>query len=352
MPARCVRGATTVPRDTKNEIIRAASELLAEIIKANAISTDDIVSIQFTATDDLTKAYPAEAARAMGITDAGLCCYAEMSVEGSLRKCLRALVNIESEKKQSEITHIYLRGAVSLRPDLARPGAAGKKNFFAIAIDGPSGSGKSTAARRVAVALGFPYVDTGAMYRAVALYCMDNGIDLSDAASVAASLGGVDLKIKFEDGRQRVILNGTDVTDSLRTQRVAEGSSMVAPVVAVREALVKIQRGVAMENDVVMDGRDIGTHVLPGAGLKIYLDASAETRAERRVGELRQKGAEAVYERVLTEINNRDTRDRTRDASPLKIANGAVYLDTGGMSEDEVAREIINLYEKRRAGVL
>jgi len=336
MPLRCVRGATTVAENEREAILSAAEEMLAAIFSANGIQTDDIISILFTATKDITKAYPAEAARRLGVVNAGLCCYAEMHVEGSLPLCVRTLVNIETEKKQNEMRHIYLRGASGLRPDL-------KKN--AIAVDGPGGSGKSTAARKVASALGFIYVDTGAMYRAAALYCMENGTDLADERAVCGALEKIHLDIKHVSGVQRIFLNGGDVTDAIRTQAVAEGSSRLAVIGAVREKMVALQRGIAAVNDVVMDGRDIGTHVLPDARLKIYMDASPEIRAKRRVAELEQKGVKADYAPVYGEIIIRDERDINRAHSPLTRAPDAVYMDTGAMGEDEVAEKIAKLYK-------
>jgi len=221
------------------------------------------------------------------------------------------------------------------------------KKRFAIAIDGPSGSGKSTAAKRAANAFGFIYVDTGAMYRAVALYCMEKNRDLSDKAAVIPLLGEIEIELKFIGGRQCIFLNGYDVTDEIRTQPVADGSSKVAAIYEVRQKLVAIQRKIAESNDIIMDGRDIGTHVLPGAQLKIYLDAAAEVRAKRRVGELKDKGIAADYDQVLKEITERDERDMTRESSPLKMADDAVRIDTGDMDIDEVAQKIIGIYGER-----
>jgi len=316
--------------------------MLSEIINRNKISQKDIVSVLFTATKDITKAYPAEAARELGITSAGLCCYQEMYVENSLPKCIRVLINVESELQQSEMKHVYLRGAVNLRPDIK----AENKKTTAIAIDGPGGSGKSTAARRVADKLGFIYTDTGAMYRSVALYCMEKGCDLSDQNAVIRLLDEIEIKIVHTGETQRILLNGKDVTDLIRTQQVAEGSSKVALIDEVRRKLVLIQREIAAANNVVMDGRDIGTCVLPDAKIKIYLEASAEIRAERRMAELLKMGIPAEYGQILNEITERDKRDLTRKISPLKKADDAVYIDTGKMSEAEVVGEIVDIFRR------
>ena len=212
-----------------------------------------------------------------------------------------------------------------------------------IAIDGPGGSGKSTAARRAAAMLGFIYVDTGAMYRAAALHCMEAGRGPSDGAAIIENM---EMEIKHIDGAQRIFLNGADVTDRLRTQEIAEFSSKIAAVAPVREKLVAMQRRIAETNDVVMDGRDIGTRVLPDARLKIYLDACAEIRAQRRVNELQQKGADADYDNVLAEIKKRDERDMNRAHSPLAMAADAVYIDAGDMNAEAVADKIVELYRK------
>jgi len=311
--------------------------MLREIMANNGLDLPDVISVQFSATRDLTAAYPAEAARAMGLTEAGLCCYQEMNVPGSTPMCIRALVNAESEKPQNEMRHAYLRGAALLRPDLrAKRG---------ITIDGPGGSGKSTAARRAAAMLGFIYVDTGAMYRAAALYCTERGVSPEDDGVVKALLD-MDMELKYINGAQRTFLNGADVTERLRAQDIAEASSKIAAVACVREKLVAMQRRIAEKNDVVMDGRDIGTHVLPGARLKIYLDARAEIRAKRRVNELQQKGEDVDYDDVLAEIKKRDERDMNRAHSPLAMAADAVYIDAGDMNAEAVPDKIVELYRK------
>jgi len=341
----CVRGATTVSRNEKEEVLSAARELLTEIINANGLSNECIISIIFSSTPDITAAYPAEAAREMGLTEAGLCCYQEMNVSGSLPMCLRVLVNVESEKKQNEMRHVYLHDAKCLRPDLTR-----QHKFRAIAIDGPSGSGKSTAARNAAKKLGFIYVDTGAMYRAAALYFLENGADISDEEAVKLSLKDINVEIGLIDCKQRIILNGADVTDKIRTQPVADATSKTAAIKAVRDKFVTLQRKIAASNDIVMDGRDIGTVVLPGAMLKIYMDAPPEIRAKRRVGELFAKGIAAEYDQILKEIIIRDKRDAERVNSPLKIAVDAVYIDTAGMNEEETADCIVNLFKSVEKG--
>ena len=215
-----------------------------------------------------------------------------------------------------------------------------------VAIDGPSGAGKSSVARAVAAEIGIIYVDTGAMYRAVALHCLNSGADLEDEAEIAGALDDLDIDIGFAGGSQRVFLGAEDVTERLRTQAVADGSSKVAAVKSVRERLVELQRGIAAGRGVVMDGRDIGTHVLPSADVKIYLDADVDVRTRRRMGELAAKGLEPCFEKIRAEITERDLRDTNREFSPLRKAPDATVIDTSEMTFDEVKKKICMLIEE------
>lgn len=218
----------------------------------------------------------------------------------------------------------------------------------AIAIDGPNGSGKSTIARRVAKKLGFAYVDTGALYRAVGLFCMENGADLNNPSEVEACLTHVTLSVKYNYNRQFTYVNDRDVSTEIRTQEAAQAASMVALVPKLREMVVETARGISVTENVVMDGRDIGTVVLPHADLKIYLDASLETRTRRRLSELRRNNRPAVYEVVLEEIKERDHRDITRERSPLKVAEGAVVIDSSDMNVGQVCGIILENWRRLR----
>jgi cytidylate kinase len=219
---------------------------------------------------------------------------------------------------------------------------------FTVAIDGPGGVGKSTLARMIAGELGFSYIDTGAMYRAVALFCFDEGIPYLEAA-VAARLDDVAIDIRYDNGRQRIFLCGADVSELIRTPQVAEGSSKVAVFPQVREKLVQMQRQMAMDGNVIMDGRDIGTHVLPGADVTRYLAADVEQRARRRQAELHAGGLEADFERTKAEVIERDHRDMNREFSPLRRAKDAVYLDTGEMGLEEVKNRLMEIITSRLA---
>ena len=208
---------------------------------------------------------------------------------------------------------------------------------FAIAVDGPAGSGKSTVAKLVAKRLGIIYVDTGAMYRTVALFCTEKGIALADEAAVVAALADLQMKIVPEEGGQRIFLNGRDVTAEIRTAEIGKGASTVAAYRQVRARMVELQQEMAREHSVIMDGRDIGTVVLPDAEVKIYLE-----RARRRVGELQEKGETADFEEIKKMILERDYNDMHRAHSPLKRAADAVSLDSTGMGIDAVLQAILD----------
>ena len=206
---------------------------------------------------------------------------------------------------------------------------------YSIAIDGPAGAGKSTIAKALAQSLGIMYLDTGAMYRAFGLYALREGIDMDDASAVAAGIDGADIEVRFEDGAQRLYLNGEDVTRAIREPEVSLAASRVSAVPEVRVKLVALQRRIAEGHSVIMDGRDIGTKVLPNATLKIFLTASPEVRAKRRCLELAQKGMAEPYEKVLAEMIERDYNDTHRAASPLRAADDARRVDTSELNLEE-----------------
>ena len=219
---------------------------------------------------------------------------------------------------------------------------------FNIAIDGPAGAGKSTIAKTLAKELGFVYVDTGAMYRAMAYFFLQKGIDKDDEAGITAAVDGADVTIRYEDGAQQVLLNGENITGSLRTEQVGNMASATSIYPAVRTKLVALQQKLAKTTDVIMDGRDIGTCVLPDAQVKIYLTASVETRAARRYKELIEKGESADLEKIAADIEERDYRDMHREMSPLRQADDAVLVDSSEMSIDEVVAVIREIAAKKR----
>ncbi len=207
--------------------------------------------------------------------------------------------------------------------------------MIGIAIDGPSGAGKSTIAKALAKEFGYIYVDTGAIYRTVGLYMQRNGVSTEDTAGIENNLPNVKVELKYVDGEQRMFLLGEDVSDFIRTPLIAKYASVVSAVPRVREFLFDMQRSLARENNVIMDGRDIGTVILPDADVKIFLTASAEARATRRVAQLAEKGEIVSFEDILVSIKERDERDSGRDVAPLKAADDAVTLDSSDMTLEE-----------------
>ena len=216
-----------------------------------------------------------------------------------------------------------------------------------IAIDGPAGAGKSSIAKLVAKKLSFVYVDTGAMFRTVAYYFLSQGKDPSDAEMVTEECEKISISIEYKDGAQHIFLDGTDVSTEIRQEEVGKNASVVAKNQAVRNRLLALQRQMAEKQDVIMDGRDIGTVVLPDAEAKIYLDAGVEERARRRVGELQEKGETADFEEIKKMILERDYNDMHRAHSPLKRAADAVSLDSTGMGIDAVLHAILDIVAER-----
>nr|MBQ8244041.1 (d)CMP kinase [Oscillospiraceae bacterium] len=221
---------------------------------------------------------------------------------------------------------------------------------ISIAIDGPAGAGKSTIARRLAKELGYHYVDTGAIYRTVAYFFDLWGIAPKDIDGITRYIDELTVGIEYdEDGLQHMIMNGIDVTDSIRTQEIGQKASLISAHGIVREALLDMQRSVAKEYDVIMDGRDIGTVVLPKATVKIFLTAAAEVRAKRRTEELQAKGQKADYNKILKEIQQRDYQDTHREVAPLKLARDSIKVDTSDMNIDQVIAAIQDIIAKKVA---
>ncbi len=221
--------------------------------------------------------------------------------------------------------------------------------MISVAIDGPVGAGKSTVARESAKRLGFIYADTGALYRAIALFVKRRGIKEEEEGfkeKVAALLPEITVEIKIKEGNQRVFLNGEDVSEEIRLPEISMAASAVSSIPAVREFLLDLQRDIAKKNDVLMDGRDIGTVVLPHANVKIFITASPEIRAKRRFAELVNKGVETTYEQVLNDLNRRDYQDSHRAVAPLKMAEDAKLLDTSDLDFEQSVQKVVELTKK------
>lgn len=214
---------------------------------------------------------------------------------------------------------------------------------YNIAIDGPAGAGKSTIAKQVAKEKGFIYVDTGAMYRGLAVHFLQNGIDPQDTKEIEEACRNAEVTIGYEDGNQQIYLNGENITSRLRQEEVGNMASKSSAVPKVREKLLDLQRTLAAEKDVVMDGRDIGTNVLPRADVKVFLTADARTRAKRRYDELTAKGIFCNLDEIESDIRERDERDMNRETAPLKQAEDAVLIDSSHMSIPEVVSKILSL---------
>ena len=219
--------------------------------------------------------------------------------------------------------------------------------YYSIAIDGPAGAGKSTIAKEIAKKIHFIYVDTGAMYRAIALYFLRQGSDGHDTEKISAECPKIQVSLGYdEEGKQQVFLNGENVTPFIRTEEVGKMASLTAAIPAVRAALLDLQRNMALTSSILMDGRDIGTNVLPDASLKIYLTASPAVRAKRRYDELRSKGTDCDLSQIEKDIIERDKQDMNREIAPLKKADDAVLVDSSDMSIDEVVDTVIAEYNK------
>ena len=221
---------------------------------------------------------------------------------------------------------------------------------YNVAIDGPAGAGKSTIAKLVAKEKGYIYVDTGAMYRGLAIHFLDKGIEPRETDKVIEACKDAEVTIAYEDGVQHVYLNGNDISSRLRNEEVGNMASVTSAIPEVRKKLLELQQNLAKTQDVIMDGRDIGTTILPNAEVKIFLTASAKTRASRRYLELTEKGEACDMDEILKDIVDRDERDMNRAVSPLKKAEDAILVDSSEMGIDEVVESILSVYRKRVNG--
>lgn len=336
-----IRGAITIEENTKENIVINTETLLNQIIEKNNINKENIINIIFSTTKDITKAYPAIATRNIGITDCAIMCLQEMYVEQSLPMCIRVMLTVNLDVKKQNIKHIYLKEAKKLRPDLTL-----ENKGFAVAIDGPAGSGKSTVSKIISKELNFVYVDTGAMFRAITLYCLNNNIDCNNEQQVNKNINDINISLKFENGIQQIYLNNENVTEKIRTQEISKNASVIAQIPIVRERLLNMQRNIANSNNVIMDGRDIGTNVLPNANVKIYLDADIDERAKRRCQELSLKNEKFEYDKVRQGIIERDDADKNRKIAPLKKADDAIIINTTNLSIYEVSDYIIKIIKE------
>ncbi len=333
---KAIRGATTVASDNAESIRSAVKELLNEIVALNKLKREQIICIMFSSTSDIKSFYPAKAARECGYSLCPLYSSLEPDIEGSLAKCIRVMVLADGNFAPE---HVYLNGAKILRRDISQ--------IINIAVDGPAGSGKSTICRMVAARMGILHLDTGAMYRALALKCVRENADYAEKDAVKHITNKLNLKIEYENGKQKTVLDGEDVSELIRTPQVSLLASYVSAYSFVRQKMVSLQRELAKRTSCILDGRDIGTNVLPDCKFKFYLTATPEIRAKRRLEQDILNGSPRTYEEVLNEINERDFQDKNRAVAPLMQAPDAVVVDTSDMSLEQVAQSLIDNIQQK-----
>lgn len=333
---KAIRGATTVEADNAEQIRESVKELLNEIKIKNSLRQNNVICIMFSNTDDIKSFYPAKAAREAGFYSCALFSALEPNIENSLKRCIRVMVLAEID---SQPEHVYLKGAAALRKDLTK-----KLN---IALDGPAGSGKSTVAKILAERLNILCLDTGAMYRACALKCAQENVNVTNEKSVGKIIENINISVKHESGIQKTYLDGADVSLEIRKPEISMLASTVSALGCVRNKMVELQREIAAKTSCILDGRDIGTNVLPNAQFKFYLTAKPEIRAKRRATENLQKGFTQPFAVILEEIKKRDEQDKNREIAPLKRADDAILVDSSDMSIEDVVAFIENKIQEK-----
>ena len=324
-----IRGATTIKNDCKEEISVAVKELLDEVFSANGLRKEEVKGFLFSLTTDIHSYHPAKAARECGYDFAPLFAAIEPEIQGGLPLCIRLMLFTETDKA---VHHVYQKGAKVLRKDISE--------ILNIALDGPAGSGKSTIAKIIAKDYNILYLDTGAMYRACGLKALRQGISPKDGKAVEAMLPSLNLKVEYRDGKQRTILDGEDVSSAIRENAVSMAASDISAHACVREKMVEMQREIAKGMSCVLDGRDIGSVVLPDAKYKFFITADSRVRAQRRFEELSARGEKVDFEKLHAEIVARDKQDSEREFAPLICAKDAVVVDTSSLSVEEVVAKI------------
>lgn len=328
---KLIRGATTVACDSKDEIKSAVSELLNEIFLKNDLKKSEVLGFLFSLTTDIHSFHPAKAARESGYDFAPLFACIEPEINGQLPLCIRVMIFTELDKER-DVKHIYLRGAKVLRKDVTE--------IYNIALDGPAGSGKSTVAKALAKDYNILYLDTGAMYRACGLKALRSGISPQDGQAVEKLLPNLNVTVEYVNGTQRTMLDGEDVSLAIRENAVSMAASHISAHPAVRIKMVELQREIARRMSCVLDGRDIGTVVLPNAKYKFFITADSKVRAQRRYEELLSRGQSVDFEKLHEEIIQRDKQDSERATAPLKAAEDAVIVDTSNLTIDQVVGQI------------
>ena len=326
-----IRGATTIEKDCKEEISASVKELLDEIFSVNALKKEEVSGFLFSLTTDIHSYHPAKSARECGYDFAPLFACTEPEIDGGLKRCIRLMLFTELMENRS-VKHIYQKGAKILRKDISE--------VYNIALDGPAGSGKSTVAKALAKDYDILYLDTGAMYRACGLKALRLGIDVKDETAVKEMLQTINLKVEYQGGKQHTILDGEDVSTAIRENAVSMVASTISAHPVVREKMVEMQREIAKGTSCVLDGRDIGSVVLPNAKYKFFITADSKVRAMRRYKELLSRGETVDFDKLHAEIIARDKQDSERAFSPLIQAKDAVLIDTSDMDIESVLNAI------------
>ena len=333
-----IRGATTIAKDCKEEISLAVKELLDEIFQVNALQKEQIAGFLFSLTTDIHSYHPAKSARECGYDFAPLFACTEPEIDGALPLCIRLMLFVNG-RDDSQIKHIYQKGAKTLRKDLSE--------VYNIALDGPAGSGKSTVAKALAKDYNILYLDTGAMYRACALQALRLGIDPKDVQAVEEMLPKLNVTVEYKEGTQHTILDGEDVSSAIRENAVSMMASNISAHHAVRVKMVELQREIAKKTSCVVDGRDIGSAVLPDAKFKFFITADSKVRAQRRFDELAMRGEIVDFDALHAEIVARDKQDSEREFSPLVCAKDAVVVDTSNLDVAGVLARIKALIQEK-----
>ena len=333
-----IRGATTIDKDCKEEILSAVREMLQGVFEANALKKEEVKGFLFSLTKDIHSYHPAKAARECGYDFAPLFAAVEPDIDGGLALCIRLMLFTDLLDNRS-VTHIYQRGAKILRKDISE--------ILNIALDGPAGSGKSTIAKILAKDYNILYLDTGAMYRACGLKALRLGVDPKNGAEIEKILPLINVKVEYRDGKQHTMLDGEDVSLAIRENAVSMAASDISAHACIRVKMVEMQREIAKGMSCVLDGRDIGSKVLPDAKFKFFITADSKVRAMRRYKELEQRGQKVDFELLHQEIVMRDKQDSEREFSPLVCAEDAMVVDTSNMDVDEVVAVIKNAIQSK-----
>ena len=334
-----IRGATTVAKDKKDDMQAAVKELLDEIFLVNKLKNEEIRGFLFSLTTDIHSYHPAKAARECGYDFAPLFAAIEPEIDGGLQRCIRVMIFTDRMGTNSSVKHVYQKEAKALRKDISE--------IYNIALDGPAGSGKNTVAKMLARDYNILHLDTGAMYRACGLKALRMGMNPKDRTAMEQLLPDLNIEIEYKDGMQHTLLDGEDVSLAIRENAVSMAASDVSAHPSVRIKMVEMQQQIAKQMSCILDGRDIGSVVLPDAKFKFFITAKSEVRAMRRFKELRERGEQVDFNQLHEEIKVRDKQDSEREFSPLICAEDAIVVDTSDKTIEEVVALIKSMIQQK-----